>query len=357
MSNAGRRARTPTLMPGRSLTRPCPGTGTPPSQFVSGLSACLSLQRARFHPPPRSNVAVAVHPLLRSNAFMRAVGVTTSPLTRLVLELALRARTRHRVCRLLFELRPRLAQSSAGQSDRPAAADDRVCFDGRPRPASVRSLSLTLRVPSAPRTIAGLVRRGSLTPARTGTSTPLSRTLRRLRDRFAAFPARLSRETGKAPLREHGSAPASLRSQRFEAARVPGHTRRRARPPRPRQSGGRLRINCSGDDARSCASVPPLIASQTAAADEPDSGVSIRFTPLRFAATPDLDGNEDTRPRVCRFRSAPFHGLKPPETGRRTVTLATLARFACCVEANREGRDRAESASLRSADGMKERLR
>lgn len=80
LSNAGRRARTPTLMPGRSLTRPCPGTGTPPSQFVSGLSACLSLQRARFHPPPRSNVAVAVHPSLRSNVFMRAVGVTTSPL-------------------------------------------------------------------------------------------------------------------------------------------------------------------------------------------------------------------------------------------------------------------------------------
>lgn len=80
LSNAGRRARTPTLMPGRSLTRPCPGTGTPPSQFVSGLSACLSLQRARFHPPPRSNVAVAGNPSLRSNAFMRAVGVTTSPL-------------------------------------------------------------------------------------------------------------------------------------------------------------------------------------------------------------------------------------------------------------------------------------
>ncbi len=29
LSNAGRRARTPTLRPGRSLTRPCPGTGTP----------------------------------------------------------------------------------------------------------------------------------------------------------------------------------------------------------------------------------------------------------------------------------------------------------------------------------------
>ena len=47
-ANVAGRARTPTLMPGRSLTRPCPGTGTPPSQFVSGLSACLSLQRARI---------------------------------------------------------------------------------------------------------------------------------------------------------------------------------------------------------------------------------------------------------------------------------------------------------------------
>jgi hypothetical protein len=71
---------------------------------------------------------------------MRAVGVTTSPLRGSPRQLALRARQRHRVCRLLSELRPRLAQSSAVQSDRPAAADGRVCFDGRPRPASVRSL-------------------------------------------------------------------------------------------------------------------------------------------------------------------------------------------------------------------------
>ena len=48
--------------------------------FRTSRSACLSLQRARFHPPRRSNVAVAVHPSLRSNVFMRAVGVTTSPL-------------------------------------------------------------------------------------------------------------------------------------------------------------------------------------------------------------------------------------------------------------------------------------
>lgn len=214
--------------------------------------------------------------------------------------------------------------------------------------------SLSLRVPAAPRTIAGLVRRGSLTPARTGTSTSLSRTLRRLRDRFAAFPARLGRETGKATLREHGSAPDSLRSQRFEAARVQSHTRRRARPPRPQQSGGRLRSNCSGYDARACASVPPLIASQTAAGAMPDFGVSIRCTPLRGHARPRRKRRHS--PRVCRFRFAPLHVLKPPETGRRTVTLAALARFAYRVEANRWGRDRAESASLRSADGMKERL-
>ena len=50
--------------------------------------------------------------------------------------LALRARHRHRVCRLLSELRPRLARSSAEQSDRPAAADGRVCSTGQPRPGT-----------------------------------------------------------------------------------------------------------------------------------------------------------------------------------------------------------------------------
>jgi hypothetical protein len=95
--------------------------------------------------------------------------------------------------------------------------------------------------------------------------------------------------------------------------------------------------NRSGYDARSCASVPSLIDSQTAGAGEPDSGVSIRCTPLRFAATPDLDGNEDTRPRDGRLRSVTFHGLKPPETGRRTVTLADSHASREVFHANREG--------------------
>ena len=56
----------------------------------------------------------------------------------------------------------------------------------------------------------------------------------------------------------------------------------------------------------------------------PDSGISIRCTSLRFAATPDLDGNEDTRPRVCRFRSIPFRSLKPAETGHEQVSVLTI---------------------------------
>jgi hypothetical protein len=143
LSNAGRRARTPTLMPGRSLTRPCPGTGTPPSQFVSGLSACLSLQRARFHPPPRSNVAVAGNPSLRSNVFYARCRRHNLAPAGLDLELALRARRGHRVCRLLVELRPRLARSSAKQSDRPAVADGRVCWSASsdPRACAARTIA------------------------------------------------------------------------------------------------------------------------------------------------------------------------------------------------------------------------
>jgi hypothetical protein len=146
-SNAGRRARTPTLMPGRALTRPCPGTGQRCVQVGEHAYRCPFATARALEPPRRSNAGRVVQPVSSSKAFMRAVGVTTSPLTGLVLELALRARTSHRVCRLLFEFRPRLAQSSAEQSDRPAAADGRVALERQPRPASVLRL----------RTIAGLV--------------------------------------------------------------------------------------------------------------------------------------------------------------------------------------------------------
>ena len=214
--------------------------------YRTSRSACLSLQRARFHPPPRSNVAVAGHPLLRSNGFMRAVGVTTSPLTRLVLGLALRARSRHRVCRLLSELRPRLAQSSAERSDRPAAADGRVCWMGQPRPASVRSICASLGVPAAPRTIAGLVW-PTMPDSRVEPARPLRFRGRSagyatasLRSRRVSF-ARQARPTPRARHRM----PTSLRSQTIQPARVRGHTRRRARPPRPDRSGGRLRTIAS----------------------------------------------------------------------------------------------------------------
>ncbi len=48
--NADRRARTPTLMPGRSLTRPCPGTGTP-GPYARTMAVGVPFATARAIPP------------------------------------------------------------------------------------------------------------------------------------------------------------------------------------------------------------------------------------------------------------------------------------------------------------------
>lgn len=200
---------------------------------------------------------------------MRAVGVTTSPLTRLVLELALRARRRHRVCRLLFELHPRLAQSSAERSDRPAAADGRVCWTGQPRPASLRSLCASLGVPRHRAPSRDLSGSRCLTHDLNRHVHSASRTLRRLRDLYASLPARIhSRDRRGTTSRARHPMPTSLRSQRFQPARVQGHTRRRARPRAPLQGRRQTANNRFGYDARACASVPTRIDSQTAAAND-----------------------------------------------------------------------------------------
>ena len=129
-SNAGRRARTPTLMPGRSLTRPCPGTGTP-SRVIERRGRRAFRYSARGLPVStleRLGSSQPVSTLERFHARCRRHNLAANA------ELALRARTRHRVCPLLSELRPRLAQSSAEPSDRPAAAEGRVCSTARQDP-------------------------------------------------------------------------------------------------------------------------------------------------------------------------------------------------------------------------------
>ena len=110
-------------------------------------------------------------------------------------------------------------------------------------------------------------------------------------------------------------------------------TRRTARPPRPLQGRRQTANNRSGYDARmgsatrTCASGPSLIDSQTADATTPDSGISIRCTPLRFTATPDLE----TTNTLARASAVSLRSLKPPETGRRTsdARCARTLRVSC----------------------------
>ena len=137
-SNALGRARTPSLVP--RLGPNGPGTG-PPSLVVGRHGRRPSrCPRARSDPSRRSNVAIPANPPLRSNRSLRARARRRTAR-------ATRSRTKpHRVCRLLAELPPRLAQSSAKRSDRPAAAEGRVCWSASPDPRAC-----------AARTIAGLV--------------------------------------------------------------------------------------------------------------------------------------------------------------------------------------------------------
>ena len=146
--NADRRARTPTLMPGRSLTRPCPGIGAP--SLVIGRRgrrafrySARGLRLSTFERPS------AFQPFGLANVFSARCRRNENSLLRSSPgQLALRARWRYRVCRLLFELRPRPARSSAEQSDRPAVADGRVCWSASPDPRACFGRACYARAPS-----------------------------------------------------------------------------------------------------------------------------------------------------------------------------------------------------------------
>ena len=138
-------------------------------------------------------------------------------------------------------------------------------------------------------------------------------------------------------------------------------TRRTARPPRPvARASTDCEPNRSGYDARmgsatrTCASVPSLIDSQTAAATKPDSGTSIRCTPLRSTATPDLETTKTlARASAVSLRSVPQ--LEAVGDRQADSDARRLARFAYRVEANKRNRDRANRPRSVRRDGMKDR--
>ena len=69
----------------------------------------------------------------------------------------------------------------------------------------------------------------------------------------------------------------------------------------------------------------------------PDSGVSIRFTSLRFAAAPDLADSPARWPLSLRYVSQ----LEAAGDRQADSDARRLARFAYRVEANKRDRDRA----------------
>jgi len=69
---------TPTLMPGRVLTHPCPGTGRRLRSSESPPPPPLSYQRARHYASPSSKVAVAIHPSWLADGSGALVGVRRS---------------------------------------------------------------------------------------------------------------------------------------------------------------------------------------------------------------------------------------------------------------------------------------
>ena len=205
-----------------------------------------------------------------------------------------------------------------------SAACFRSCAHGRPvfrravRPASRRRRQSVLEGQPRPASVRFAHHRGTrltqwgLTPSLEDASTPLRDPLRRLRGRFIPFRHIPSRRQAR-----HRSASTAPRRTRFahkhSSRRVlPKHTPHSAAPAPLTRASADCEPNRSGYDARmgsttrTCASVPSLIDSQTAAATKPDSGVSIRCNPLRFAATPDLETtNTLARASAVSLRSVP----------------------------------------------------
>ena len=206
-------------MPGRSLTRPCPGTGTP-SLVIERRGRRAFRYSARGLPVStleRRGSSQPVSTLERFHARCRRHNLAANAAR---LQTRASRSQRHRVCRLLSELRPRLAQSSAERSDRPAAADGRVCWRASRDPracARLRSRLSCLRHRPPSRDSAC---RRCLTPSLADASLHYATRSADFAD--ASFRSAHSiSETGGEPLREHGAAPDSLRSQRQSGGACP----------------------------------------------------------------------------------------------------------------------------------------
>jgi hypothetical protein len=163
-----------------------------------------------------------------------------------------------------------------------------------------------------------------------------------LRDHFTAFPARLSRETGEAPLREHGD----RRRTRSAGRGFGGACFRSARRSAPNEAAQTARPGArgwrSGYASRSCEAGPPLGPCASTGRLPPrrclTPSVSVRFTSLRGAAA-----NEPLRWLAALLRSVPL----PEAGGDRRGEVCTL-RVSCSMRTGRD-RDPAGLTTLRSA--------
>ena len=248
-------------MPGRSLTRPCPGTGAP-SQVFERHGQRLSLQRARCHAPPRTT-RVVLSTRFYARTFLCAMSASQPR--------RWRGSLNNGGARLSRALISFVELRSRRQSANP---DPRACVL---------------------RTIAGLLGVLGLT-----------------RRPEPACPFRFASRSGAAPT----SRP--LHS-------ISGTSQSRDR---------RASADC-GPSVFRCAA--PHTHPQTAAAGGQAGTVpdSVRFSPLHSTPVRSRDRPSRIARAAGRYRCVPFRSLKPAETGRRT--LAGLARFACRVEADREG--------------------
>ena len=164
-----------------------------------------------------------------------------------------------------------------------------------------------------------------------------------------------------------GTAPrARRRAELAPLAEIPAgacfqSTRRTARPPRPLQGRRQTANNRSGYDARigsatrTCASVPSLIDSQTAAATKPDSGISIRCTPLRSTATPDLETtNTLARAPAVSLRSVPQLEAAGDRQANKRRSLRSPASRVVSKRTDETATPQISTRSVRR-DGMKDR--
>ena len=214
-ANVAGRARTPTLMPGRSLTRPCPGTGTP--SLVIERRGRRAFRYSARGPPfstlERRGSSQPVSTLERFHARCRRHNLAANAAR---LPPAFRASP---TAGTVFRRAVRPASRRRGQS----------VLAGQPRPASVCSPSLTLGVPAAPRNIAGLGWPTVPDSFAGRCLTPLRDPLRRLRGRFIPFRHIPSRRQARNRGASTALTPASLRSQRQSSGACPEpHTPRNA---------------------------------------------------------------------------------------------------------------------------------